>query len=87
MRMSKKRYRWICVGNQQANNEEEAGCWKADKNVTMQHHWDLCMDIILECRASRTRPDVMVNLVKLIVLLSPNIVLNIILVFLHEINT
>lgn len=38
------------------------------------------MDIIPEFRASRTRPGVMVNLVKLTVLLGAAIVLNIILV-------
>lgn len=68
------------MGRQQADNEEEPGCWEADKNVTMRRHRDVGMDIILEYRASRTRPGVMVNLVKLIVLLGPDIVLNIILV-------
>lgn len=77
--MSRKRYRWSCVGRQQADNEEETGAGEADKNVRMQCHRDVGVDIILEYRASRTRPGVMVNLVKLPVLLGPDIVLNIIL--------
>lgn len=72
VRRSRKRYRWICVGRQQADNEEESECWETDKNITMRWHRRVGIDIIPEYRASRTRPGVMVNLVKLIVVLGPD---------------